>query len=184
MAAGYSLPGRWVGREMTRASNLGRRLENSASHGWARHAELGDRGGGFRGDGGRVSSAERHNSGYTVGMKTAISILDSLFEAGERVAKHLGISRSELYKRAIASFIADKSDTSITAELDLVYQTRESVVNVSQLLTLDRCFLVERVRPLNTAPLKQIEEGLELVLNLSSFPPGKPTPSAPGHSAG
>ena len=59
-------------------------------------------------------------------MKTAISIPDNLFEAAERVAKHLGISRSELYQKAISSFIADKSDTSITAELDRVYQTRES----------------------------------------------------------
>ncbi len=59
-------------------------------------------------------------------MKTAISIPDNLFEAAERVAKHLGISRSELYQKAISSFIADKSDSSITAELDRVYQTRES----------------------------------------------------------
>jgi len=58
-------------------------------------------------------------------MKTAISIPDELFEAADRVAKHLGLSRSELYQRAIAKFIQDKSDAAVTEKLDSLYQSAE-----------------------------------------------------------
>lgn len=38
-------------------------------------------------------------------MKTAISLPDPLFKAGEKVAKKLGLSRSQLYARALRQFI-------------------------------------------------------------------------------
>ena len=44
--------------------------------------------------------------------------------------------------------------------------SRESVVNVSQLLTLDREFLVERVGTLSPTALDSVESGLRLVLSL------------------
>ncbi len=44
--------------------------------------------------------------------------------------------------------------------------SRESVVNVSQLLTLDREFLVERVGTLSATALDSVESGLRLVLSL------------------
>ena len=44
--------------------------------------------------------------------------------------------------------------------------SKESVVNVSQLLTLDRSFLVERVGRVSAASLSAIDEGLRLVLAL------------------
>ncbi len=43
---------------------------------------------------------------------------------------------------------------------------RESVVNVSQLLTLDRDHLVERAGKLPAASLASVESGLRLVLSL------------------
>ena len=43
---------------------------------------------------------------------------------------------------------------------------RESAVNVSQLLTLDRRFLTERVGRLPAAVLGEVEAGLRLVLSL------------------
>ena len=43
---------------------------------------------------------------------------------------------------------------------------RESVVNVSQVLTLDKRFLSERVGRLPGQPLVQVEQGLRLVLSL------------------
>jgi mRNA interferase MazF len=43
---------------------------------------------------------------------------------------------------------------------------RESVVNVSQLLTLDRSFLTERAGRVSAASLGAIDEGLRLVLAL------------------
>ena len=45
---------------------------------------------------------------------------------------------------------------------------RESVVNVSQLLTLDRRFLTERVGRLPASALAQVEAGLRVVLSLES----------------
>jgi mRNA interferase MazF len=43
---------------------------------------------------------------------------------------------------------------------------RDSVVNVSQLLTLDRVFLTERVSRLPPSVIAEIEVGLRLVLSL------------------
>ncbi|MEN8006222.1 MAG: hypothetical protein ABFS42_04365 [Candidatus Krumholzibacteriota bacterium] len=54
-------------------------------------------------------------------MKTAISLPDELFEAAERVARRLGLSRSELYQRALAKFIESQNSAAITSELDEVY---------------------------------------------------------------
>ena len=54
-------------------------------------------------------------------MKIAISIPDSLFEAAEKLADRLGISRSELYQRAVARLIGEQSGDSITAALNAVY---------------------------------------------------------------
>ena len=62
-----------------------------------------------------------YNFGYTGGMKTAISIPDALFDAAERVAKRLGLSRSELYQRALARFIEDQDDAAVTQALDQVH---------------------------------------------------------------
>ena len=54
-------------------------------------------------------------------MKTAISIPDSLFTAAEQLAKRLGISRSELYQRAVSLFIKANKNTGITEALNDVY---------------------------------------------------------------
>jgi mRNA interferase MazF len=44
--------------------------------------------------------------------------------------------------------------------------TRDSVVNVSQLITLSKNFLVERIGKIPAARLDEIAEGLRLVLSL------------------
>lgn len=44
--------------------------------------------------------------------------------------------------------------------------SRESVVNVSQLLTLDRRFLTEKAGRLPAAKLRELQDGLRLVLAL------------------
>lgn len=59
-------------------------------------------------------------------MKTAISLPDELFEAAERVAKRLGLSRSELYQRALAKYLENQIGASITAELNQVYSTQDT----------------------------------------------------------
>jgi hypothetical protein len=54
-------------------------------------------------------------------MKTAISIPDLLFEAAEKVASRMGISRSELYRRALENYLSDRSNQVIRERLDEVY---------------------------------------------------------------
>lgn len=43
---------------------------------------------------------------------------------------------------------------------------RDSVINVSQLLTVDKSLLTERLAALPTGMLRKVEDGLRLVLNL------------------
>jgi hypothetical protein len=54
-------------------------------------------------------------------MKTAISIPDRLFEAAERLARQLGVSRSRLFQMAVASFLEEHRQDRVTETLDTVY---------------------------------------------------------------
>ncbi|MCY3016155.1 MAG: hypothetical protein EXS06_06410 [Planctomycetaceae bacterium] len=51
-------------------------------------------------------------------MKTAVSIPDDVFADAERLALRLQTSRSNLYARALAEFVARHDDDRITALMD------------------------------------------------------------------
>ena len=51
-------------------------------------------------------------------MKTAISIPDDVFEDAERLARHLQTSRSQLYARAVAEFVARHDDDHVTSTMN------------------------------------------------------------------
>lgn len=59
-------------------------------------------------------------------VKTAVSLPDRVFDAAERVAKRLGISRSELYARAVARFVEEHRGDKVTEALDRVYAEADS----------------------------------------------------------
>lgn len=59
-------------------------------------------------------------------MKTAISIPDEIFESADELADTLGVSRSELYARAVAEFLAKHRDSDVTARLNDVYGAEDS----------------------------------------------------------
>lgn len=59
-------------------------------------------------------------------MKTAISLPDALFEAAEALAERLGVSRSQLYARAVEEYLAKHRDQDITARLNDVYGEEDS----------------------------------------------------------
>ena len=59
-------------------------------------------------------------------MKTAISIPDPLFDAAEKVADRLGMSRSELYRRALADYVARHRDDRVTEALNRLYAKHSS----------------------------------------------------------
>ena len=51
-------------------------------------------------------------------MKTAISLPDAVFRDAERLAKRLRKSRSELYKEAVAEYVARHEPEAITEALN------------------------------------------------------------------
>jgi metal-responsive CopG/Arc/MetJ family transcriptional regulator len=59
-------------------------------------------------------------------MKTAISIPDHLFEEAEETARRLGVSRSQLYCKAIEAFLEAHRRDGVTARLDEVYAGQDS----------------------------------------------------------
>ncbi len=54
-------------------------------------------------------------------MKTAISLPDPLFEAADRVARQLGVSRSELFQRAVQRLVDEFDETRVTSALNAIY---------------------------------------------------------------
>ncbi len=59
-------------------------------------------------------------------MKTAVSIPNLLFQEAERRRRKLGVSRSELYARALERLLRQESDPDITKALEAVYAAEES----------------------------------------------------------
>lgn len=53
-------------------------------------------------------------------MKAAVSIPDDVFGEGERLARRLKTSRSQLYAKALAQFVAQHDDNKITAGMNEV----------------------------------------------------------------
>jgi metal-responsive CopG/Arc/MetJ family transcriptional regulator len=59
-------------------------------------------------------------------MKIAISLPDDLHESADALAERLGISRSELYARAVAEYLAKHADEGVTAKLNEIYSQEPS----------------------------------------------------------
>lgn len=62
-------------------------------------------------------------------MKTAVSIPDPVFRKGEKLARSLGISRSELYTNALATFVAEHDETDVANRLNEVYAQQDSALD-------------------------------------------------------
>ena len=59
-------------------------------------------------------------------MKTAISLPDDLFEAADELAERLGVSRSQLYARALSEYVAQRGESDVTERLNAVYGQAEA----------------------------------------------------------
>lgn len=59
-------------------------------------------------------------SGYTPGMKTAVSIPDEVFEKVERLARRGRRSRSEVYSAALREYVARHMPDEVTEAMDRV----------------------------------------------------------------
>ena len=62
-------------------------------------------------------------------MKVAISIPDPVFDAAEKLADQLKLSRSQLYSQAVAAFLKSRGAASVTAQLDAVHGTTSEGVD-------------------------------------------------------
>jgi metal-responsive CopG/Arc/MetJ family transcriptional regulator len=62
-------------------------------------------------------------------MKTAISIPDPLFQAAEQYAQEKGLSRSELYARAIQHYLQAYRYKGITEALNEIYVEENSALD-------------------------------------------------------
>ena len=72
-------------------------------------------------------------------MKTAISIPDSIYWAAEKLAVHLGMTRSALYTKAINKFLLEFRNDRITEKLNTLYEKEtsglDSVLEKMQLIS-------------------------------------------------
>ncbi len=59
-------------------------------------------------------------------MKTAVSIPDPIFHAADSLAKRLGMSRSELFSRALEAYLETHKHDSVREALDAIYSQESS----------------------------------------------------------
>lgn len=67
-------------------------------------------------------------------MKTAISIPDPIFESAEKLAKRLGISRSQLYSDAVDALVEKYRYSGVTEQLDAVYEVDPEASRLEQVI--------------------------------------------------
>ena len=56
--------------------------------------------------------------GYTLGMKTAVSIPDELFGRADEMARKTGKSRSQLYQEALSEYLLRRDPGAVTQAMD------------------------------------------------------------------
>lgn len=69
--------------------------------------------------------------GYTLGMKTAISIPDPLFQAAEMLAQRQHLSRSALYAKALQSYVAANEERALTEAYNRVYTSENGQIDAA-----------------------------------------------------
>jgi antitoxin MazE6 len=58
--------------------------------------------------------------GYTISMKTAVSIPDDVFQRAERLARQTRKSRSQLFSEAVREYVARHAPQDVTEAMDCV----------------------------------------------------------------
>jgi metal-responsive CopG/Arc/MetJ family transcriptional regulator len=59
-------------------------------------------------------------------MKTAISLPDSVFQQADELSQQIGLSRSELYTKALKAYLTRHSRDQILLKLNQVYASESS----------------------------------------------------------
>jgi metal-responsive CopG/Arc/MetJ family transcriptional regulator len=75
-------------------------------------------------------------------MKTAISIPDEIYHSADQLAKRFGMSRSELYSKAVSNYINAHKNEAVTQALNQIYGKEKAeidpVINLMQLRSLPK----------------------------------------------
>jgi metal-responsive CopG/Arc/MetJ family transcriptional regulator len=75
-------------------------------------------------------------------MKTAISLPDSVFAEAEALAQKLGLSRSELYSKALQTYLSKYNRQQILSKLNDIYGAEssdlDSTIATMQFMSLPR----------------------------------------------
>jgi len=75
-------------------------------------------------------------------MKTAISIPNDIYYSADQLARRLGMSRSELYSKAVSTYISTHKNEAVTEALDKIYAEEtsqiDSAINMMQLKSLPK----------------------------------------------
>ncbi len=80
-------------------------------------------------------------------MKTAISVPDDVFQRAEAVAKHRGLSRSELYVQALRAYLAEVERADMTEQIDAALdEIGREESQVDPLLAAAQARVLERER--------------------------------------
>jgi metal-responsive CopG/Arc/MetJ family transcriptional regulator len=58
--------------------------------------------------------------GYTVAVKTAISVPDATYRLATERAAELGISRSELFSTAVRRYLEELDESSLVSQIDAI----------------------------------------------------------------
>jgi len=66
-------------------------------------------------------------------MKTAISIPEPVFRSAETLARRLKMSRSQLYTKAVAEFVARHRRSQLTKQLNEVYSEIDAGLDAGSL---------------------------------------------------
>jgi hypothetical protein len=67
-------------------------------------------------------------------MRITISLPDPVFQAAEQLAGRMGISRSQLFQRAVEAFLRQHQQEGVTEALDRVYGPGGSKARLDPLL--------------------------------------------------
>ncbi len=66
---------------------------------------------------------------YDRSMKAAVSLPDDLFASADELAGRLGVSRSELYARAVEEYVAKHRGENVTVRLNQVYAREDGALD-------------------------------------------------------
>lgn len=67
-------------------------------------------------------------------MKTAVSLPDALFQAADRLAKRLRISRSQVFQRAVSAYLKVHEEAHVTETLNEIYRREPDDIGLDPII--------------------------------------------------